>query len=184
MQNKPNMIGPPILSLEPAPASKSFCLRLIFRSQPLGLQNSWWILFLNLILFEKFLSVEPGSSSNFTFNMITLRIGPFWNFDKKTFSKIFSIFSKNFLSVGPGWPHNGKKIEKFFIADFCELKHVDSKNAKKKFRISENFSDNAEKPRITSNISTSWKGLELRSFASARYRSPLHSEAKWTKSLL
>ena len=26
MQNKPNMIGPPILSLEPAPASKSFCL--------------------------------------------------------------------------------------------------------------------------------------------------------------
>ena len=50
----------------------------------------------------------------------------------------------------------GKKIENFFIADFCELKHVDIKNAKKKkIRISENFSDNAEKPRITSNISTS-----------------------------
>ena len=155
------MIGPPILSLEPAPASKSFCLTSVQVS-------------------SKYFKHFPS-----TFNMITLRIGPFWNFDKKTFSKIFSIFSKNFLSVGPaGWPHNGKKIEKFFIADFCELKHVDSKNAKKIFRISENFSDNAEKPRITSNISTSWKGLELRSFASARYRSPLHSEAKWTKSLL
>ena len=123
--------------------------------------------------------VKPKMSSNFHFNMITLQIGPFWVDEKK-----FFFWSKNFLRPEPGWPHNGKKIWKIFIADFCELKHIDSKNAKKFFRISENFSDNAEKPRITSNISTSWKGLELRSFASARYRSPLHSEAKWTKSLL
>ena len=34
---------------------------------------------------------------------------------------------------GKWWRHNGEKIEKFFIADFFELKHLDSKNAIKNF---------------------------------------------------
>ena len=54
-------------------------------------------------------------SSNFTFNVITLRIGPFRNFFKKiSFFKNF----KNFLSVRPGWPHKGKKISIFQFCDF------------------------------------------------------------------
>ena len=35
---------------------------------------------------------------------------------------------------------------------------------KKIFRISENFSDNAEKPRITSNISRTGKDFHMRSY--------------------
>ena len=71
-----------------------------------------------------FLSVEPGwpgskknrRSSNFTFTMITFRIGPFRNFlNKKIFSKNF--FLKNFLSVEPGWP-GSKKISKVFKFHF------------------------------------------------------------------
>ena len=70
-----------------------------------------------------------------------LRIGPFWVDEKK-----FFFWSKNFLRPEPGWPHNGKKIENFFIADFCELDHLEtffkkfffSKNAKF-CKILENF---------------------------------------------
>ena len=57
--------------------------------------------------------------------------------------KKFFFWSKNFLRLEPGWPHNGKKIENFFIADFCELGHLEilkKKNFFKKiFKILQNF---------------------------------------------
>ncbi len=74
--------------------------------------------------------------------MITLRIGPFWVDERKKF-----FWSKNFLRPEPGWPHNGKKIEKFFIADFCELDHLEI--LEKKFFF--------EKCKILQNFRKFWK---------------------------
>ena len=83
--------------------------------------------------------MEQGQkiSSNFDFNMITLRIEPFWNFDKKNFSGL-----KNFLSVEPGWPHNGDrtKISSNFDFNMITLRIGPFRNFFKKFSFFDFFS--------------------------------------------
>ena len=77
-------------------------------------------------------------------------------------------------------------VEKFFIAFLCELKYLDSKNAKKKFST-KNFRVRSMDgpPGSTSpvNISGTGKDFDMRFFANAQKRLELHSDQVSSKSL-
>ena len=77
-------------------------------------------------------------------------------------------------------------VEKFFIAFLCELKYLDSKNAKKKFST-KNFRvrsmDGPPGSTLPVNISGTGKHFDMRFFANAQKRLELHSEQVSSKSL-
>ena len=93
-------------------------------------------------------------------------------------------YSKNFLSARP--PYRAKMVEKFFIAFLCELKYLDSKNAKKKFST-KNFRvrsmDGPPGSTSPGNISGTDKDFDMRFFANAQKRLELHSDQLSSKSL-
>ena len=87
---------------------------------------------------KNFLSVEPGRphngagtkiSSNFDFNMLTLRIGPFRNFEKKfSFFEIFWIIHKFLVDFRRkfelcGWISPERKF--ILTCGFLQMLHID-----------------------------------------------------------